>query len=137
MNTMLPIGSVVELENDDKKYVIVGFMHQELEGNTLSIYQYTACEYSLGIDDKNDFLYFNDDKIDGLLFMGYTTQFDRIYLRILYEMYKEIENEKNIDKAMDNVLNKHFGNDEAKKSEIKNRVVNNYMNYNEGGNENG
>ena len=58
MNTMLPIGSVVELENDDKKYVIVGFMHQELEGNTLSIYQYTACEYSLGIDDKNDFLYY-------------------------------------------------------------------------------
>ena len=133
MNTMLPIGSVVELENDEKKYVILGYFHQEVNDNKLNIYQYTACEYSLGFDDSNDLVYFDEDKIDSLVFMGYTIQFDRLFLRMLYDVYEALDGCKNIEDLMDEVLNKYFKDDEVKKKEIKEMTIGIYNKKEEGG----
>ena len=118
MNTMFPIGSVVELKESHEKLVIIGYLHQDTRGNNIIISQYTGCEYSLGLDDKMECYYFSEEDIENVYFMGYAIESDRVFLRLLYELYNEISNNSNFDVVINRLLDKYYADDEKKKKEI-------------------
>ncbi len=66
---LLPIGSVVLLKNADKRLMIIGRL-QTVRGDD-RIFDYSACYYPEGMLSNDTIVFFNDDDIDTLFFVGF------------------------------------------------------------------
>lgn len=66
---LLPIGSVVLLKGEEKRFMIVSRIAAMQSSD--AIYDYVACAYPEGITDSKMFYYFNRDDIDRLYFIGF------------------------------------------------------------------
>ena len=91
---LLPIGSVVTLQEAEKKLMIIG-ESLELEGST-QIYDYIGLPYPEGyIDEETMFLFMADD-IESVNFVGYVDMESQAF-RVQYGEYL-----KNIGKIEEN-----------------------------------
>ncbi|MDE6759973.1 MAG: DUF4176 domain-containing protein [Lachnospiraceae bacterium] len=67
-NQYLPMGTVVQLNDQDNKVMICGRQQIDLETN--EAYDYIGCEYPYGLDGENAML-FNGEQIQLVYFLGY------------------------------------------------------------------
>lgn len=71
----LPIGSVVLLENSNKRVMIVGFAAKTKDQES-KIYDYVGCIFPEGVILPNQNLFFNHNMIKKIFFIGYTDEED-------------------------------------------------------------
>ena len=99
----LPIGTVVLLKGGKKEVMITGFCivptgTQIVKDNEIKpqgkMYDYGACAYPEGILESNTSYAFNHDQIDKILFMGYETEKQQEFSKMLNGGLKILE-EKN------------------------------------------
>jgi len=82
MKELLPIGSIVILENGEKKIMIYG--RKQIAVKTNEEYDYVACLYPEG-NINEDFTYlFNHSDIKEVVFTGYTDEEEGAFLEYLY-----------------------------------------------------
>lgn len=67
-NQFLPIGTIVQLNDQENKVMICGRQQVDLETN--EEYDYIGCEYPYGLDGENALL-FNGEQIQLVYFLGY------------------------------------------------------------------
>ena len=65
---MLPLGSVVLLKGQVKKYMICGRKQKDEKGD---IYDYYGCEFPEGMDLEEDGILFDAGHVAMVLFLGY------------------------------------------------------------------
>lgn len=82
MKNLLPIGSVVTLEEGKKSLIIVGVMQKDIEGD---IYDYIACVYPEGYINSEMFFLFNHEDIKEVRFVGYIDAESQAYMQMLKE----------------------------------------------------
>lgn len=84
---LLPIGTIVQLNDQKRKIMICG--RQQVELDTDKSYDYIGCEYPSGLDGENVFL-FDADQILMVYFLGYQ-DLDEVNQRFL--LVNRISNE--------------------------------------------
>ena len=67
--SLLPVGSVVSLKGADRRVIVIGRL-QVMEGRN-EVFDYCACAYPEGMVDARSLVFFNDDDIDLLYFVGF------------------------------------------------------------------
>ena len=67
--SLLPIGSVVLLNNSNKRVMIVGRVQKNTE--TGKVWDYSACLYPEGMINPSELILFNDDQINSVYFIGF------------------------------------------------------------------
>lgn len=88
MNKLLPIGSVVKMQKDDKySFMIVGYFPQNKEGE---MRDYSAVRYPMGVYDSRVFFFINHKDIATVLFMGYESE-EYAALMSLVAIYSKME----------------------------------------------
>jgi hypothetical protein len=65
----LPIGSVVQLKNTQKRVMIIGLKQKEV--STGIIWDYSGCFYPEGVIDPEKLFLFNKEQIARLYFVGF------------------------------------------------------------------
>ncbi len=91
MKDYLPIGSLVTLKNGRVKLMILGYP-KTIEEDKIKDKDYIACISPLGIMNFRSILAFNNDQIDHVDFMGFTSpEFDKYKNNVLN---MDIESEK-------------------------------------------
>ena len=81
MKKYMPIGTVVILKNGEKSVMIYG--RKQTHAETQVEYDYVACLYPEG-NISDEFIYlFNHDKIDKVLFTGYSNDDDKEFVEKL------------------------------------------------------
>ncbi|MCM1499184.1 MAG: DUF4176 domain-containing protein [Clostridium sp.] len=89
MNRLYPIGSVVKLELDtDKMVMIIGYY--PIYNETKQLYQYLAVPYPGGISNDYSFQVFNHEDIKESLFTGYLSGEGEAIMNTLPSLEKEI-----------------------------------------------
>lgn len=85
---MLPIGSVVTLQEGTKKLMIVGRFQQDVMED--KAYNYTAVLYPEGTLNTNEMFLFNREDIAHIYFMGYQCQEEIQFREYAVEQLKKI-----------------------------------------------
>lgn len=89
MNRLYPIGSVVKLELDSNRMVmIIGYY--PIYDETQQFYQYLAVPYPKGINNDYSFQVFNHDDIKEPLFMGYLSEEGETLLDVMPTLEEKI-----------------------------------------------
>ena len=70
INGLLPIGSVVLLENSKKKVMVVGLAQRSAQ-NPGRIYDYVGVVFPEGFLDASKMILFNNNNIDQVFMIGY------------------------------------------------------------------
>lgn len=70
-NYILPIGSVVRLKKGDVLLMIVGRAQLFNQNSKIGYFDYSATLYPQGIDGSQEFVFFNIEDIDEVIFEGY------------------------------------------------------------------
>ena len=70
---VLPIGTVVLLENADKRLMIVGYQRKKAL-DAEKIYDYCGCLYPEGFMTPNEAAVFDHSQIDRIIAMGFQNQ---------------------------------------------------------------
>ncbi|MBW6411940.1 DUF4176 domain-containing protein [Clostridium weizhouense] len=70
-NKLLPIGSVVLLNDSDKKLMIVGRLQKQVGDEKEIEWDYSACLYPEGNLRPDSLFLFNNDVIEKVYFIGY------------------------------------------------------------------
>lgn len=70
---VLPIGTVVLLENADKRLMIVGYQRKRALDDD-KIYDYCGCLYPEGFMTPNEVAVFDHSQIDRIVAMGFQNQ---------------------------------------------------------------
>jgi hypothetical protein len=84
MKDLLPLGSIVLLENGEKKIMIYG--RRQLAAVNNQEYDYVACLYPEGnISDEFTYL-FNHEDIKEVIHTGYSCDEEKEFLKVLYEL---------------------------------------------------
>jgi len=68
VDDLLPIGSVVQLHEGEKKVMICGRLQQQADTGT--VWDYSACLYPEGIIDPNELYLFDNESIERLYYVG-------------------------------------------------------------------
>ena len=84
MNKLLPLGTVVKL-NDSQELMIIGYFAKE-DNSSNQIYDYIGCNYPFGFDNKNHCL-FNRESIKSISFVGYQTKELSDVRKVLCDFY--------------------------------------------------
>ena len=79
---LLPIGSIVKLNNMDKKIMITGILCTSLEDKNI-IKDYSGCFYPEGILTGNQLVLFDVSDIDELIYVGYVNDEEKEYKKSL------------------------------------------------------
>lgn len=84
---LLPIGSVVRLKDAKKKIVIMGVMPMKHtpEGTDI-IHDYLGVPYPEGYLTKETGLLFNHEKIDEIVFRGYTDHERETFVNVMSQI---------------------------------------------------
>ena len=69
VRNLLPIGSVVLLEEGEKRLMICGRI--QVQAGSDKIYDYSACLYPEGIMDPQEMYFFDNDAIEQVFFIGF------------------------------------------------------------------
>ena len=81
MKEYLPLGSIVLLENGEKRIMIYG--RKQILAKTNDVYDYVACLYPEGnINDEFTYL-FNHSDIREVVYTGFTDEEDKAFLEHL------------------------------------------------------
>lgn len=123
MDTMLPIGSVVELEGVKEYVTIIGLLPSLIVDGKLVFYEYVGCNYLKGYRSADDYIYFDESKITNVYFIGYALEFDFKLLENLHEVYKEIDNGGTLEETIDRVIKKLYPDDINEKQELKKKIL--------------
>lgn len=94
---VLPLGTLVYLENGTKKVMIVGrgaVMEDQDTGEDV-YFDYMGTPYPEGIDPENA-IFFNNENIDEVIFKGYEDNEEERFKKL----YKEWESSLSIDKKL-------------------------------------
>lgn len=70
---VLPIGTVVLLENANKRLMIVGYQRKKAQEDS-KIYDYCGCLYPEGFMTPNEAAVFDHSQIDRIIAMGFQNQ---------------------------------------------------------------
>ena len=81
MEKLLPIGSIVVLNNGKQKLMITGRGSLYNNGGTIGYFEYSACIYPFGIANQQA-LFFNNENIKEVIFKGYTDEDEDEYCEI-------------------------------------------------------
>lgn len=92
----LPIGTVVTLENEEHKVMIIGVLQFESEDRSV-LYDYSGVLYPEGLlDSKEDYL-FNKEDIEEIHYLGYNSEEQeeiQKYIEEALEKYNDLESGK-------------------------------------------
>ena len=91
---LLPIGSIVELKNIEKKFMIFGVKQTSAEESDGKTYDYVGVVYPEGNIGTDYQILFNHDTIENVIFYGYENE-ERDYF--LNELKKQFEPENAFD----------------------------------------
>ena len=84
MKNLLPLGSIVLLENGIKKIMVFGRLQMnEVNGE---IYDYAGCLYPEGLLKNENIFLFNDEDINTLVFKGFENE-EEAEIQLLFENY--------------------------------------------------
>ena len=92
MKKLLPICSVILLEDANKRMMIIGIMQQSQENGTL--FDYLACLYPEGFIDSEHLYMFNHEDIASVDFIGFADAEFQVFRSRFAQEY-----DKNVDKA--------------------------------------
>ena len=91
---LLPIGSVVSLNNlEQVKVMITGFCVRKA-GEEESLFDYSGCVHPVGIIRPDQMILFNHSSIDKIHYMGYLDEFTLETLSKMEELLITIRNSK-------------------------------------------
>ena len=91
----LPIGTIVQLKNAEKKLMITGFVPVDMENEKNEIFDYCGCPYPEGVYTMEEILLFNHDDIYKIFYLGYSDEEEVEFKKKLDEGMKTIQtNEK-------------------------------------------
>lgn len=95
--SLLPLGSVVYLEEGTEKLMIVGrgVIYNDQEEGRQVYTDYMGCVYPTGIDPEQSF-FFNEENIDKVVFEGLKGEEEDRFL----ELYQEWEETLRVPKKM-------------------------------------
>ena len=82
---LLPVGSVVLLQNGQKKLMIIGIKPVDTTNNTM--YDYLAVPYPEGFIKDNLTFFVNHDKIEQIIVRGYEDEEREDFIIRLEEYY--------------------------------------------------
>jgi hypothetical protein len=85
---LLPIGSVVLLNDSNKRVMIVG--RAQKNAKTGKLWDYSACYYPEGILDPDALFLFNHDQIMAIFSLGFQDLEEFKYQKILNEKIDEL-----------------------------------------------
>lgn len=84
LSKFLPAGSVVLLENAQKKVIIMGIMPtKRLEDGRYATYDYVGVPYPEGFVGTEGALLFNHDRIAEVCFTGYSSEERELFIHTL------------------------------------------------------
>jgi len=84
---LLPVGSVIRLKKGTKNLVIIGIKQTDLiTGET---YDYVTIPYPEGYISKEAVFYVQHDKIDEVVFKGYSNKEREEFIEAVENYYKE------------------------------------------------
>lgn len=87
VNTLLPIGSIVNIRDGTNKLMILNRGPVvEIEGKKM-MFDYSGCHYPLGLADE-EVLYFNEENIDEVIHEGFSDS-DEERFQKLYNEWKQ------------------------------------------------
>ncbi|GEN48303.1 DUF4176 domain-containing protein [Ligilactobacillus pobuzihii] len=89
-NTLLPLGSIVYLEEGTVKLMVVGRGAVFNDDGDDKYSDYVGVEYPSGIDPENA-LFFNNDDIDKIVFRGYEDDEEERYLEVYQNWEKNLD----------------------------------------------
>lgn len=72
----MPIGSVVKLEGNFNKYMIIGFDCKTKEEKMMD---YLACDYPYGVNEEHRVTLFNHSQIDKIYHIGFVNNQERAF----------------------------------------------------------
>ena len=81
----LPLGTVVLLENANKKVSIIGFRCVGQNDKVEKEFDYAGCLYPEGVVTSSKSILFNHDQIKKVCNIGYSDEEDKAFKRILEE----------------------------------------------------
>lgn len=87
--TLLPIGSVVLLNNANKRVMICGRIQTDVA--TGKKYDYSACYYPEGLINSNEMFLFNNEDIKKLYFIGFQDAEELAFRNFVEEKLKSQE----------------------------------------------
>lgn len=93
MKKLLPIGSVVLLQNGVKKVMVTGYMAMD-QNNSGKIYDYSGCIYPEGLLSSDQTLLFYHDQIEQVCFEGYQGEEYALFQKQLEEVQKRFHTEE-------------------------------------------
>ncbi|QEH67855.1 DUF4176 domain-containing protein [Cellulosilyticum sp. WCF-2] len=73
MEQILPIGSIVRLNNGNQKLMIINRAPLYNNEGSIGYFEYSGCLYPNGQTNQNVF-FFNEENIAEVLFMGYSDE---------------------------------------------------------------
>lgn len=86
---LLPIGSVVTLKKIEGNLMILGRI-QCKEGEN-KIYDYTACVYPMGLVNPKEILFFEQEQIQEILYMGFQNEQEHEIQKNIFEQVNGFE----------------------------------------------
>lgn len=87
---LLPLGSVVYLQEGTEKLMIIGrgIVYQDEETNTEVFVDYMGCIFPTGINPNNT-IFFNQENIDRVVFEGLKDEDEERFLQVYDEWLKK------------------------------------------------
>ncbi|MBR2827866.1 MAG: DUF4176 domain-containing protein [Bacilli bacterium] len=67
MNKLLPVGTLIKVNNKSEKYLIIGKRITKLEND---IYDYMCVPYPYGYVENVECLFFNDEDVVSYIYLG-------------------------------------------------------------------
>jgi hypothetical protein len=93
MTNLLPLGSIVLLQNGEKKIMIYG--RKQIEAKTQKVYDYVACLNPEGNINEEYCYLFNHEDIKEIIFRGYSDVDEETYLSYLETLTEQAGNTEN------------------------------------------
>ena len=91
VRNLLPIGSVVLLEDASKKVMIYGVKQTDVD--TEIEYDYLGVVYPEGYLGEGSAFFFDHEQIDKVFHKGYSDKERELFIDKLYDFYSEQDNE--------------------------------------------
>lgn len=91
----LPIGTIVQLKDAEKKLMITGFLPTNTENGKEDRYDYCGCPYPEGIYTMEEILVFNHDDIYKIFYLGYSDEEGSGFSDNLKQALNQIEEANN------------------------------------------
>ena len=90
-NKYLPIGSIVILNKEKEKRMIVGYLPGNYESD---LYDYVGCQIDNGINKQSslnkDYIFFNESDIKTVVYLGYQNNDYKVVSQLLYDTKNKI-----------------------------------------------